>query len=106
MHPKTILEFKKDYAEKFSKATGKEIHIQPWGGNRQLSMEGIAVEYFPTSIDNVNNKEKSEFHSYISDNHEQDACNSHAHMVHLLKNIFRIRKISAWYVNSVEVEEG
>ena len=28
-----------------------EIQSQHWGGNRQLSMEGIAVEYFPTSID-------------------------------------------------------
>ena len=32
-----------------------------------LSMEGIAVEYFPTSIDTGNNEEKSELHSYISD---------------------------------------
>ena len=28
------------------------------GGNRQLSMEGIAVEYFPNSIDPGNNEEK------------------------------------------------
>ena len=48
-------------------------------------MEGIAGEYFPTSVDNGNNEEKSEFNSYISDDNEQDACNSHAHMVHLLK---------------------
>ena len=36
-------------------------------------MEGIAVEYFQTSIDNGNNEEKSEFHSYISDDNDQDA---------------------------------
>ena len=48
-------------------------------------MEGIAVEYFPTSIDTGKNEEKYEFHSYISDDDEQDACDSHAHMVHLLQ---------------------
>ena len=40
---------KKDYAEKFSKTTSIEIQSQFWGGNRQLPMEGIAVEYFPKS---------------------------------------------------------
>ena len=40
---------------------------------------------FPTSVDNVNNEEKSDLHSYISDDNEQDSCDSHAHMVHLLK---------------------
>ena len=37
----------KYYAEKFSKTTGIEIQSQHWGRNRQLSMEGIDVEYFP-----------------------------------------------------------
>ena len=48
-------------------------------------MEGIAVEYFPTSVDIGNNEEKYEFHSYISDDNEQDTCDSHAHMDHLFK---------------------
>ena len=38
-------------------------------------MEGIAVEYYPTSVDIGNNEEKYEFHSYISNDNEQDACN-------------------------------
>ena len=42
MH-KTNSRFKKDYAEKFSKATGIEIQSQHWSGNRKLSMEGIVV---------------------------------------------------------------
>ena len=41
------LELKKYYAEKIGKTTGKEIQIQHWSVNSQLSMEGIAVEYFP-----------------------------------------------------------
>ena len=50
-------------------------------------MEGIAVEYFSTYVDNGNNNEKYEFHSYISDDNKQDACDTHAHMVNLL-NVF------------------
>ena len=46
-------------------------------------MEGIDVGYFPSSIDPGNNEEKYEFHSYISDDNEQDACDSYAHMFHL-----------------------
>ena len=47
-------------------------------------MEGIAVQYLPISIDPSNNKEKPEFHSYISNENEQDACNSHANIFHIL----------------------
>ena len=35
---------------KIRKTNGKEIQIQNWGINRQLSMEGIAAEYFPNSV--------------------------------------------------------
>ena len=54
-----------NYAEKFSKTTGIEIQSQHWGRNIQLSMEVIAVEYFPISIYPGSN-EKYEFHSYIN----------------------------------------
>ena len=47
-------------------------------------MEVIAVEYFTNSFDPGNNKEKSEFHSYIGDDNEQDACELNADMFHLL----------------------
>ena len=43
MH-KNNIKLKKDYAEKFNEKTGIEIQSQHWGGNRQLSMEDIAVE--------------------------------------------------------------
>ena len=51
-------------------------------------MEGIAIECFPISIYSGNNEGKSESHSYISDDNEQDACDPNAHMFHLLKNFF------------------
>ena len=47
-------------------------------------MEGIAVEYFLISMDLGNNEEKHEFHSYISNDNEQDTCDSHDHMFYLL----------------------
>ena len=49
MHRKKKLN--KYYAEIFSETTGIEILSQHWCENRQLSMEGIAVEYFPNLID-------------------------------------------------------
>ena len=39
-----------------SKTTGIDIYIQHWGGNRQRSMDGIAVEYFPIIIDPSGNE--------------------------------------------------
>ena len=56
-------------------------------------MEGIAVEYYPTSIGTGNNEETSEFHSYISDDNEQDSCDSRVHMVHILKIFLESGKI-------------
>ena len=46
-------------------------------------MEVIAVEYFPSSFDLGTNEENYEFHSYISDENEQDAFDEYAHMFHL-----------------------
>ena len=57
--PKKI-NLNKLYAEKFSKTTGIEIQSQHWGVNGELSMEGIAVEYFTNPIDPSIN-EKYEF---------------------------------------------
>ena len=70
---KIYIKLRKYYAEKFSKTTGIEIKRQCWGGNRQLSMEDISVEYFTNSIDTGSN-EKFKFHSYISDDNEQYEC--------------------------------
>ena len=36
---------------KNSVKTGIEIQSQRWGGIRKLSLEGIAVGYFPNSVD-------------------------------------------------------
>ena len=48
---KSNSKLKKYYAEEFIEATGIEIKIQHWGVNRELSMEGIAVEDFTNLVD-------------------------------------------------------
>ena len=40
------MKLNKYYSEKFNETTGIKIQSQHWGGNRQLSMEGIAIDYF------------------------------------------------------------
>ena len=47
-------------------------------------MEGIGIEYDSNSI-NPEINEKSEFNSYIIDDHKKYASDSHDHMFHLLK---------------------
>ena len=46
-------------------------------------MDVIAGVYSTSSFDTGNNKEKSESQSYIGDDNEQYACDSHAHMFYL-----------------------
>ena len=40
----------------------------------QISMERIDVKYFPNWVDPGINKKRPVFHSCISDDNEQDAC--------------------------------
>ena len=49
LHEKNM-KLEKYYAEIFSKTTVIEIPSQNWDGNRQLSREGIDVEYFTNSV--------------------------------------------------------
>ena len=62
-------------------------------------MKGIAVEFFFIDFILVA-KKKSEFHSHISYENEQDACDSNAHMFCLFKKPV-IGNIIIWYFNSM-----
>ena len=46
-------------------------------------MESISVEYLPIKLIHV--VKKAQFNSYISDDNEQDTCNSHAHILSIKK---------------------
>ena len=71
---------KKDYAETFRETTVIETQSQHWGGNRQLYMEGIALEYF-TGTDNIKiNVSKYEFYSIFRNGNIQYACDSNDYM--------------------------
>ena len=50
MH-KNQYKFLERLGRKIQKTTGNVIQIKHGGGNKQLSMEGIAVGYFKNSID-------------------------------------------------------
>ena len=52
-------------------------------------MEGIAGEYFTDSVHPGRNETKPEFNSYISYENEQYACDSNAHIFHLLKKTLK-----------------
>ena len=52
---------KKIYAERVSEIIGYEIQSQRWGGNSQLSMEVIAVKYFPNLVDPGSNEKNQNF---------------------------------------------
>ena len=56
INQKVNINLKKYYEEKFSTSTGIGIQSQHWGENRSLSMEVIAVEYFPNSMDSGSNE--------------------------------------------------
>ena len=44
---KNLYKVKERLCRKVQQKTDTEIQSQHWGENSQLSMEGIAVEYFP-----------------------------------------------------------
>ena len=61
------IKLNKDYTKNPIKTTCIEIQTQHWGGNRQLLMEGIAVEYIANSVYPCINETRLEFNEYISD---------------------------------------
>ena len=58
--------------------------------NYTIINERYCCYIFPSSIYPVNNEEKSELHSYISDDNKHYACDSYAHMFHLLKTFLEL----------------
>ena len=78
------------YAKKISETTGIWIQSQYWGANRQLSMEGIYIEYFPKIVNLGRKEAKSEYHKFISGDNEKYACNSHGHTVHPWKKFIEL----------------
>ena len=55
---------------------------------------------------NQKSAKTSEFHSYISDDNEQDACDSHAHMVRIFKKDIELRLLDSLMSNVWEDTGG
>ena len=74
-----------DYAERVVKFFSNKIQSKLYGGNRSVSIEGIASEHFTTVPQtNINSNTPSHqhhtmFHSFLSADSKQDANTTPAH---------------------------
>ena len=80
----------RDYAESVVARSANQIQSEYYGGNRSVSIEGIALEYFsarPKADINSTTPPRqrhAEFHYFLSDNRKQDADNTTAHIKRLI----------------------
>ena len=86
---------RRDYAERVLASFANQIQSEYYGGNRSVSIEGIALEHFSVSPQtDINSSTLSRprhalFHSFSSDDSKQDATTTTAHskiLISLLKN--------------------
>ena len=79
-----------DYAERLVAIFDNQIQSESYGGNRSVSIEGIALEKFSalpqTNINPTTSycQHHSVFHSFIFDNRKQDAATTTAHTKSLI----------------------
>ena len=76
---------RRDYAERIVASFANQIKSEYYGGNRSVSIEGIALEHFSASPQaDINSSTLSRprhavFHSFLSDDIKQDAATNTAH---------------------------
>ena len=81
---------RRDYAERLVASFANQIKLEYYGGNRSVSIEGIAQEYFiavPQADINSTTPSRQRhalFHSFLSDDIKQDAATNTAHIKHLI----------------------
>ena len=85
----------RDYAERVVASFANQIKSEYYGGNRSVSIEGIALEHFSAApqadinSSTLSNPQHSVFHSFLSDDSKQDAATTTAHsklLISLIKN--------------------
>ena len=74
------MKLRKYHKDKISETTGIYIKIQHWGGNRNLSMKVIYMD-FPRRNESKGSVSKDVLQLYTRNNKEQNICNLHSHMV-------------------------
>ena len=81
---------RRDYAERVVARFSNKIQSEYYGGNRYVSIEGIALENFSAEPKaDINSTTPSRprhavFHSFLSDDSKQDAATTTAHIKWLI----------------------
>ena len=84
-----------DYAERVVASFANQIQSEYYGGNRSVSIEGIALEHFSAAPQSDINSSllpcpmHAVFHSFLSDDSKQVAATTTAHrkrLISLIKN--------------------
>ena len=81
---------RRDYAEKVVAIFSNQIQSEYYGGNRSVSIEGIALENFSAAPQaDINSSTLSRprhavFHYFLSDDNKQDAATTTAHRKRLI----------------------
>ena len=81
---------RRDYAERIVASFSNQIQSEYYGGNRYVSIEGIALENFSSApqSDIISSSlpcpRHAVFHSFLSDNIKQDAATTSAHSKRLI----------------------
>ena len=86
---------RRDYAERVVASFANQIQSEYYGGNRYLSIEGIALEHFSAApqidinLSTLSRPRNAVFHSFLYDDSKQDSATTTAHrkrLISLLKN--------------------
>ena len=86
---------RRDYAERVVASFSNQIQSEYYGGNRYVSIEGIALEHFSAApqadinSSTISRPRHSVFHYFLSDDSKHDASTTTAHikrLISLLKN--------------------
>ena len=86
---------RRDYAERVVASFANKIQSEYYGGNRSVSIEGIALEHFSAApqedinSSTITRQRHVVFHSFLSDNSKQDAATNNTHskqLISFLKN--------------------
>ena len=78
----------RDYAEHLSAHFNLEVQSDHFGNGRSLSIEGCNIQYI-----DEDHEEHSEFHSHLSDDSRQDASTTHAHIISMLNELQKCKKL-------------
>ena len=90
-----------DYAERVVTSFANQIKSEYYGGNRSVSIEGIALEHFSAEpkVDNNTSTTSCQrhvvFHSFLSDYSKQDASTTTSHSKRLISLLKKKKIIEA-----------